>query len=58
MQGLSEALIATAVGLFVAIPCVVAYNYYQKKVRDILSGTETLGRFLMAQIRSGKAMRR
>ena len=54
MQGLSEALIATAVGLFVAIPCVVAYNYYQKKVRDILSGTESLGRFLLA----GKQARR
>ncbi len=54
MQGLSEALIATAVGLFVAIPCVVAYNYYQKKVKDLLSGTESLGRFLMARVRSGR----
>lgn len=53
MQGLSEALIATAVGLFVAIPCVVAYNYFQKKVKEILSGTESLGRFLLAQIRAG-----
>lgn len=58
MAGLSEALVATAVGLFVAIPCVVGYNYYQKKVKDLLSGTESLGRFLMAQIRSGKAMKR
>lgn len=53
MQGLSEALIATAVGLFVAIPCVVAYNYFQKKVKEILSGTESLGRLLLAQIRAG-----
>ena len=53
MQGLSEALIATAVGLFVAIPCVVAYNYFSKKVKDLLSGTESLGRFMLAQIRSG-----
>ena len=58
MQGLSEALIATAVGLFVAIPCVVAYNYFQKKVKDLLSGTEALGRFVMAQVRAGKAARR
>jgi biopolymer transport protein ExbB len=57
MQGLSEALIATAVGLFVAIPCVVGYNYYQKKASDLLSGTESLGRFLVAQIRSGKPLR-
>jgi biopolymer transport protein ExbB len=58
MQGLSEALIATAVGLFVAIPCVVSYNYFQKKVKDLLSGTEALGRFVMAQVRAGKAARR
>jgi biopolymer transport protein ExbB len=42
MKGLSEALITTAVGLFVAIPCVISYNYFQKKVQDILSGTESL----------------
>ena len=58
MQGLSEALIATAVGLFVAIPCVVAYNFLQKKVRDLLSGTESLGRFLLAQVRAAKPVRR
>ncbi len=58
MQGLSEALIATAVGLFVAIPCVVGYNYFQKKVRDLLSGTESLGRFLLAQVRLGRPARR
>ena len=58
MQGLSEALIATAVGLFVAIPCVVGYNYFQKKVRDLLSGTESLGRFIMAQVRQGRPARR
>lgn len=57
MQGLSEALIATAVGLFVAIPCVVGYNYFSKQVRDLLSGTESLGRFLLAPIRSGKGKR-
>ena len=53
MQGLSEALIATAVGLFVAIPCVVAYNYFHKKVRELLSGTESIGRFILAQLRAG-----
>ncbi|MBI4377132.1 MAG: MotA/TolQ/ExbB proton channel family protein [Elusimicrobia bacterium] len=52
MQGLSEALIATAVGLFVAIPCVISYNYFQKKVKELLAGTESLGRFILAQIRT------
>lgn len=54
MQGLSEALIATAVGLFVAIPCVVGYNYFQKQVKDLLSGTESLGRFILAKVRAEK----
>jgi biopolymer transport protein ExbB len=58
MRGLSEALIATAVGLFVAIPCVVAYNFLNKRVRDLLSGTESLGRFLLAQVRASKPARR
>lgn len=30
--GISEALVATAVGLFVAIPAVWAYNYFQNRV--------------------------
>ena len=32
--GISEALITTAAGLIIAIPGVVAYNMYQKKVED------------------------
>ncbi len=43
MVGLSEALVATAVGLLVAIPAVLAYNFLQKKMRDLLSETESLG---------------
>ena len=43
MAGLSEALIATAVGLLVAIPCVLVFNHLQKKLRDLLSETEALG---------------
>lgn len=52
MAGLSEALIATAVGLLVAIPCVLAFNALQKKVRDLLSETEALGRRLGAAARA------
>ena len=48
MAGLSEALIATAVGLCVAIPCVVSYNYLLKRVSGILSGAESLSRRILS----------
>lgn len=35
--GIAEALIATAMGLFAAIPAVVAYNRYSSKV-DVIAG--------------------
>jgi len=43
MAGLSEALVATAVGLLVAIPAVLAFNFLQKQLRDLLAETEGLG---------------
>jgi biopolymer transport protein ExbB/TolQ len=57
MSGLSEALVATAVGLLVALPCVFSFNGLQKRVRDILSETEALGRRLGSRER-GEARRR
>ena len=33
--GLAGALVTTIAGLFVAIPTVVAYNYFAEKIRDI-----------------------
>jgi biopolymer transport protein ExbB/TolQ len=34
-SGIAEALISTAAGLFVAIPAVVAYNYFLKRARKL-----------------------
>ena len=33
MSGIAEALIATAAGLFVAVPAVMFYNYFMKKLK-------------------------
>lgn len=33
-KGIAEALVATAAGLAVAIPAVIAYNYFLKKVKN------------------------
>ncbi|HBQ21635.1 MAG TPA: protein TolQ [Deltaproteobacteria bacterium] len=38
--GISEALIATAIGLAAAIPAVVAYNYFQSRLRVFISEME------------------
>ena len=35
-KGISEALLTTAMGLVVAIPCIVFYNYFSKRI-DIIS---------------------
>ena len=35
--GISEALVATAVGLGAAIPAVIAFNYFTQKIRTIES---------------------
>lgn len=39
--GISEALIATAAGLFAAIPAVIAYNYFLNKIRVLGSQMES-----------------
>jgi biopolymer transport protein ExbB/TolQ len=48
MGGIAEALIATGVGLFVAIPAVVAYNVYQKKITDIEDNVSSMNKRLCA----------
>lgn len=40
LKGISEALVATATGLLVAIPAVIAYNYFQKRVKRIMKSLE------------------
>jgi biopolymer transport protein ExbB/TolQ len=52
MGGVFEALVATAVGLFVAIPAVVAYNLFQRKVRKRLADTDSLAHLVLATARS------
>lgn len=35
--GIAEALIATAIGLFAAVPAVIAYNYFLGRIKDIIT---------------------
>ncbi|KYG67114.1 tolQ protein [Bdellovibrio bacteriovorus] len=48
MAGISMALVATAAGLFVAIPAVAAYNYYSKQVRGIFLNIESVKELCVA----------
>ncbi len=50
MTGISEALVATAVGLFVAIPAVAAFNYFQRRIQSTLANTEALSKVLLAHL--------
>jgi len=50
MAGISEALIATAVGLMVAIPAVIAYNFFQRVVKRHISNSEAVVKVVMAHL--------
>lgn len=52
MGTIAEALVATAVGLVVAIPVVAAFNYFQGRVNQALADAETLGHVLLAHLRA------
>jgi biopolymer transport protein ExbB/TolQ len=54
MAGVFEALVATAVGLFVAIPAVIAFNIFQRKVKGSLAQVDSLAHFLLSQVQSEK----
>jgi biopolymer transport protein ExbB len=50
MAGISEALIATAVGLFVALPAVVAFNQFQRSLRRSTQRATALGHAAVAHL--------
>ena len=62
MTGIAEALVATGVGLFVALPAVVAYNVLQKKISEVETGVLVLGKlagaFAEARERAGESIPR
>jgi len=55
MTSIAEALVATAIGLLVAIPAVAAYNTFQRLTRSTLANTEVLSRILLAHLKAEPA---
>ena len=47
MAGMSEALVATAVGLLVAIPAVIAYNVFGRIVKRHLANAQSICKTIM-----------
>jgi len=47
MASISEALVATAVGLMVAIPAVIAYNFLGRTVKKKMANSDTTARIIM-----------
>jgi biopolymer transport protein ExbB len=54
MAGISAALVATAFGILVAIPAVVANNYFVTVLKQKQANTESLSRILLAYLKAEK----
>ena len=52
MAGIAEALIATAVGLLVAIPAVIAFNIFKSKVNALADNMHLLVGTLLANFKA------
>jgi biopolymer transport protein TolQ len=55
--GIAEALVATAAGLFVAIPAVMAFNYFSNRIRVLFSEMQGFGEDLVGRIEDRLAAR-
>ena len=52
--GISEALVATAVGLLAAIPALIAFNQFSKQLDNLLNGSLAFAEELIIQIAKDK----
>jgi biopolymer transport protein ExbB len=55
MGAISEALVATAIGLAVAIPAVAAFNYFQRRIRTTLGNAEALEHIVLSHLKGTPA---
>ena len=52
ISGIAEALVATAVGLLVAIPAVVAFNYLTRQVKKAVGSSNALNQQVLFRLRA------
>jgi biopolymer transport protein ExbB len=53
MHSIAEALVATAVGIAVALPAVAAYNFLHRRLTLLLEGSEVLSHLVLAYLSDG-----
>jgi len=52
--GIAESLVATAAGLLVAIPATAAFNYFRKRVNDMITSIEIAASRFKVSVRKGR----
>ena len=52
MAEVGEALVATAIGLLVALPAVAAYNFFQRVIKARITRADALGKDVLAFLQS------
>src|SRR6185295_6025737 len=50
LQNIAEALSATASGLMVAIPAVIAFNFFSRRVRVIMGGADEVAHAVLSLV--------
>jgi biopolymer transport protein ExbB/TolQ len=54
LSTIAEALSATAIGLLVAIPAVIAFNFFSRKVRVIMGGADEVAHTVLSLVHAGE----
>jgi biopolymer transport protein ExbB len=56
MTEIGEALVATAIGILVALPAIAFFNLFQREIRSRLGHSDALGREVLAYLKSGQTL--
>jgi len=52
MAEIGEALVATAVGILVALPAIAAYNYFQRLIKSRITRADSFGKEVLAMLKA------
>ncbi|MES2614347.1 MAG: MotA/TolQ/ExbB proton channel family protein [Bdellovibrionota bacterium] len=52
MSSIAEALTATAIGILVAVPAVIAYNFFNRAIKKKMANSDTTARIILSHIDS------